>query len=352
MKSAHPIAPEPLWLWRGRVPCLDGLRGVAILLVVFHHSLVSRVEATYLAADLGVDIFFVISGFLITLLLLREFKRTGTLSLTGFYRRRALRILPAYIAFLLMIFALTRLESVQLTGRHWFALLTYTVNFIPVPWDVSHVWSLSIEEHYYLLWPLLLMLLGPRWGLVLVVVTIVLSPAVRVIVLQYCANLLDVTKATPARLDCIAVGCLLAFLAISTSPGRGKWLTGSRSLLLALACLGFLAGSLAAEWAQVPYYVLLYHTVNALALGGLLWLAVHHPASRAGRALTWAPLARIGVLSYSLYLWHKLFINPTSDLWIYNWPWNLALMAAAAALSYFLIEAPFLRLKDRPAAQA
>src|SRR5216117_3102727 len=115
---------------------------------------------------MGVDLFVVISGFLITLLFLRERERHGTLSLRGFYTRRALRILPAYVAFLVVCAAIEALGAPGPTPSDWAGLLTYTMNWhapsLPSQWAVALTWSLSIEEQFYLLWPLLLLRAGPH----------------------------------------------------------------------------------------------------------------------------------------------------------------------------------------------
>src|SRR5439155_13732768 len=114
-----------------------------------------------LTVGLGPNIFFVISGFLITLLFLRESQRTGTISIKGFYSRRIMRLTPVFAIFVLTIFAMGHLGWVHMPVSEWIHVLTYTVNFQEVPvHEVGHLWSLSIEEQFYLLWPITLLLLG------------------------------------------------------------------------------------------------------------------------------------------------------------------------------------------------
>src|SRR5262249_17693155 len=153
-RSRTPTRTEvvgPPWLARGRIPCLDGLRAVSIGLVVLAHaagthgSPVPRSwrEACHRLGPLGGDVFFVLSGFLITLLRLREVGRTGTVSLCRFYWRRALRILPAYLAYLAFLAALSAAGTVRLGRGDWLSALTYTVNLRPrLPaHEVAHIWS-------------------------------------------------------------------------------------------------------------------------------------------------------------------------------------------------------------------
>src|SRR5579871_2825103 len=151
-------ARPPSWAASGRVPSLDGLRAVSILLVLWCHvaptwgiagrSVLGKVASE---AEIGVDVFFAISGFLITLLLLRESDRHGSISLRGFFARRALRLLPAFAAYLLYVAALARAGIVEAAAVDWVAASTYTINTLSVfghqtTWALGHLWSLAVEE--------------------------------------------------------------------------------------------------------------------------------------------------------------------------------------------------------------
>src|ERR1700722_13578240 len=144
-----------------RIPSLDGLRAIAISLVFIGHAAAQTAEGghfffLWVYANFGVQIFFVISGYLITTLLLREHDRTGSISLADFYRRRAYRILPAAYAFILTIFVL---QWKTLTKWDVSSSLLYLLNYDSGrPWNLGHLWSLSVEEQFYLLWPLTLLL--------------------------------------------------------------------------------------------------------------------------------------------------------------------------------------------------
>ena len=209
---------EPAWLWRGEIPSLNGLRAASIIMVLIAHlaqqgTLVPSVWYLCELGHLGVDMFFVISGFLITVLLLREHRRNDAISLKQFYVRRAFRILPAYLFFLAGIALFAWLGAVSVTGWDWFGVLTYNVGFLPkASWNVGHIWSLSVEEHFYLLWPLALYM-WPRRGWMVAIVTILLTPPLRCIIYEYVPGL-HVDYCSLTRMGTIAVGCLLAYAAL------------------------------------------------------------------------------------------------------------------------------------------
>src|SRR5574337_202485 len=173
----------------GRMPSLDGFRAVSILMVLCGHLggtrgfPVTAIAITRWIGDLGalgVQVFFVISGFLITSLLMGEREQTGTISLKNFYLRRVLRIFPASYSFILALLIATMLGWVSLTGRDFAFAATYTVNYYPHhPWQIGHLWSLSVEEQFYLLWPLALLALRERRALTVAVAAIFTGPLVR-----------------------------------------------------------------------------------------------------------------------------------------------------------------------------
>jgi peptidoglycan/LPS O-acetylase OafA/YrhL len=368
--QARPSAPAaPGWLAGGRIPSLDGLRAAAIVMVLFAHAHFPGDDLLPLRAFrgrcgfLGVQLFFVLSGFLITTLMLREVAATGRMSLRQFYARRALRIVPAYAAYLLVLAALQLLGHARLSGRHWLALGTYTVNFLPapIPWQISHIWSLSVEEHFYLLWPLLV----AAWPLArcrrAAVACIIGGLALRwALLLAYPAGAGAIDLLTFTRLDDIAVGCLLAFAARDPA-WRGRLdAFVSRGWCLALLLAAFLASQVCFSnvvGARLfPPVVLklvlgLANDANSLTIALLLWAALARPQCAAGRLLNHPVACAVGVMSYSLYLWHPLFFEAK----VYGlgaFPLNVVGSFAAAGLSYLLIERPFLSLKERLSARA
>jgi peptidoglycan/LPS O-acetylase OafA/YrhL len=342
---------EPVWLWRGEIPSLNGLRAASILMVLVSHlahqgTLVPNVWYLCELGHLGVDMFFVISGFLITLLLLREHRRTEAISLKQFYIRRAYRILPAYAFFLLGLAVFSWLNAVSLTGLDWFGVLTYTVSFLPkASWDVGHIWSLCVEEHFYLLWPLALFL-WPRRGWVVVIVAIVLTPLLRWFIHTE-VPALQVDYCSLTRLGTIAIGCGLAYM-VCWPPFRRLFdVTPLSAYLLTLGLALGVAMSERTAQRVIEYQLLLHPLVVALAYALTIWLWTQHTNTLLGSLLNSKPAMVIGVLSYSIYLWQQPFLNPYSNGWFAQGPLNLLCVAVLAGLSYLLIERPFLLLKDR-----
>jgi peptidoglycan/LPS O-acetylase OafA/YrhL len=353
------LADGPGWLSRGRVPCLDGIRALSILLVLLcHESNIASFPAPGWArpllvhGNIGVDIFFVLSGFLITLLLLRELARTHEISLRGFYTRRGLRILPAYLTFVAVVFGLTHLGLAHLSTHDWWGLLTYTMNYVgDRSWAVGHMWSLSLEEQFYLMWPPLLLWLGPKRGRRLLLAYLVAAPVLRLgFRFAFPHNRTLAASGTLTRMDTIAAGCLLALFAAEPEFCRRTQVPGRKALLVGLAAAAVLAASLLMRTKSSFYAVLLSHTVNAAAITTLIWLCTTHSESRIGRLLQRGPLVALGTLSYGLYIWQQPFLDPASPSWVCRWPQNVLLALLAAGASYLLIESPFLRLKERQAA--
>ncbi len=204
------------------IPSLDGLRAVSVLLVLASHM--NGVLAQKLPSipywlyvfwgALGVQTFFVISGFLITHLLLKELNKTGTVNLKRFYFRRALRIFPPFYVYLAVALSLTLVGFFPGELRAFLVAGTYTWNYLGTGSVlVEHTWSLSLEEQFYLLWPAALVFLGARKSVKLAVCVILLSPVSRIVtyyLLPHQRALLNAMLHT--GLDSIMFGCLLAML--------------------------------------------------------------------------------------------------------------------------------------------
>jgi peptidoglycan/LPS O-acetylase OafA/YrhL len=339
-----------------RIPTLDGWRAIAILSVVLHHAATGFYarESDYWAHSLtvyggfGVDVFFGLSGLLITKLLLEEWNAAGAVSLRGFYIRRAFRILPPYLA---MLAALTA-AGLWHSGREAAGCLLFFRNYVPDAmvgrWS-QHLWSLAVEEHFYLLWPGLLVLCGRRRGKTVAVVLALAVGCWRMIDAQYnLGQALDVQPhfRTDLRLDALLWGCVAAFI-LDTARERER-LTQQ---------LRFGAWIVAAAIAGVC--VIAYSLLTSMWLAALIPMLLAgtavHPEWRVSRVLDSAPFAWVGRISYSLYLWQQLFLWPGWEHpahWWLVWPWNVIAVFAVAAASYNLLEKPMLRIGRKLAARA
>ena len=311
---------------------------------------------------LGVQLFFIISGFLITWLMLREHERSGTINLKHFYIRRALRILPAYLALLLVIALLQALTPLAMPPRAWLGNLTFTANYLGgQPWVSDHLWSLSVEEQFYLLWPLLFfaLRLGTRRNLALAIlaVPIVIPPIVRIIEYKQFHppqwGWLFGPASLASSMDCLAFGCASAIL-LSTIPQLvRKYLTERPWLPVMIAALLILVPHMLTRLLVLGIFTVpCRQTCQALGFSILLLQSIHLPSAGAYRLMNWTWVAWLGSCSYSIYLWHMLYCADPAEFglshsWWMSFPiWLLPALVTAAA-SYRFIETPFLKLRSR-----
>lgn len=316
----------------------------------------------------GVRVFFVISGFLITKLLIDEWHRYGAVSIRAFYVRRAYRILPAFIAYLGVLLVLSGTGVVSIPTNDLVHAATYTTNFdVERSWFVSHIWSLSVEEQFYLVWPVLFATLGKVWAFRAAVAACVLSPLSRYAIVKVLPVELDalVWQATPAVADSIATGCILAYLRSDTAlPGTGalgralaRFVRQTRStpltyVLFPAAFLTYLIEDRPTVW------TLLGVSFSNVGFALCIDRAVSTQGDPVGRLLVHPLLERVGVLSYSLYLWQQLFLrqadvdlHPIAER-LGSFPISVVLAFATGALSYYGIERPLLRRRPRSAARS
>lgn len=363
--AVNPVSPLPRSLPKpahasSRIPSLDGLRAISIALVVVGHTfngiypgrlprLSEPLRLVFGNAALGVSVFFVISGFLITRLLLNEQRRTGTVGLRAFYLRRFWRLFPAAYTYIAFVGACGAVGLLTVTRHDMVAAFGYLWDYLPgTSWALTHLWSLSLEEQFYLLWPGALLLLGPR-STRLAVALVVLAPLARVATALATPGV-QIDTLLHTRMDILMFGCLAALL--FDHPAvlalRQRW-----TARVAPFALAFLAATpfLTIRFGGVYLYVV-GHTLEGISITLLLLWAVDHPSTFVGRILNSRPLAAIGVASYSIYLWQTFFLDSMSPLRL-SIPAKLACIAVAASASYFCIERPFLRWRDRrvPAAE-
>lgn len=359
--------PEKIANYR-RLPCLDGLRCLSVMLVLIAHS---RDVIHYPAGKLdplvrwippgttGVQVFFVLSGFLITFLLLKEKLKHGDISLKLFYVRRALRILPAYVAFLIVVALIQALGPLEINGKSWFALLAYLVNFIETPKIAGHVWSLSVEEQFYLLWPFLFWYAlvkneRPTKAFLILLAPILFAPVSRFLGSQNADSILFGNFSFFSHFDSLAFGCLLAFAMgyrgqlVEHLMEHKKWLVFIAALFLILVPhLLIVVGK------AVTFTTLFASTLSAFGIALMIAFVLFHPRCLTVSWLNFAPISLIGVWSYSIYLWQQIFCTNPALLGFEQTPRLLAFpywlipVFATAITSYYLVEKPFLRLKSK-----
>lgn len=317
-----------------RIPSLDGLRAISISLVVAGHwvELHYHSDVAGAFANLGVRIFFIISGYLITTLLVKEIKKTSTIRLREFYVRRAYRILPAAMVFMLPVFVIFRHE---LRWYHAAAALLYLTNFdFAHPWFLGHLWSLSVEEQFYFLWPGVLR----KWHqhrVAILVGVVAFAPMYRI-----ACHLLQLhgraDETFPAVADILAIGCLAAILAPRLPKIKAAW---ALAMILPVAVVPIYAGALRFHITALLLFVL--WPVMHLSIAGVLLHVVENPYW----ILNVRPVVWLGKISYSLYLWQQLFAYSRGHR-----PWYFALFAVGlATASYYLVEQPMLRMRERRA---
>lgn len=318
------------------------------MVLVAHASGTANFPDQPLLRDLGnfgVRVFFVISGFLITTLLLKELALTGTISIRKFYLRRTFRIFPAFYFFVGVCFLLNRAGWISLYPGDLVHALTYTMNYHhPHAWHMAHIWSLSVEEQFYLLWPAILRFAGPSKGFLYGMVVIAAAPLLRLGTWLWLARHEGVGQQFQNIADALAVGCLLA--------GVFNFLTVRRAYIRFLESRWFyLAPAIAlgmnALQDRPRIWLLVGQTATTLAIALCVDRYVRFPEGAFGRLLNSRPLRYVGVLSYSLYLWQQIFLNRHLNAIISSFPLNVVLAFGAAVASYYLVERPFLRLKDR-----
>ncbi|MCB1298519.1 MAG: acetyltransferase [Microthrixaceae bacterium] len=372
MTPSSPASAAPAG--SSRFAGLDGLRALAVILVMVFHLF----PPAFAGGFIGVDVFFVISGFLITSLLLRERAATGRISLRGFWQRRARRLLPAVVVMIAVAATAAWLIGGDVLvgiGRQMLGALTFTYNWVSIgagssyfsadtPELFRNLWSLGIEEQFYLLWPLLfllLMLVRARWVRIAAVVLAALASA------AWMASIIgehgDPTRAyfgTDSHAFGLLGGVALAFVWQGVATAPPAWMLRP-AVRVTVTATGALAIAALLALGQVPASTTTATFPGALAAASALSLVMIvagiWPGAPFGRVLDAPPLRFIGERSYGLYLWHWPLVvlltvwitglSPDVHVPIWVGVLTLVLTFAAAELSYRLIETPIRRLGFR-----
>ncbi len=355
--SGGPSRPIPIQ------PAFDGLRGVAVLLVLAAHLgafLDPGLSPWPLRGGfLGVDLFFVLSGFLITTILLAELERTGRLRIKRFYLRRVTRLVPALLGLLAVHWVYTAIEGYSLRPERIGTTyaLTFTANWAAtwgsnigdIPLDLTHLWSLGVEGQFYLVWPFVLWGLyrfaKPRHMAAALCGLIVAVAVTRAIELRSFEHSLYVYTRFDARADALLVGALVAVL-----YARGRLpAVRTRRWLAGVGAAGF---ALAVATTTPDSAVLYWGGFTGIAIAGAAILSVTlERQSRLANSLSWSPIRTVGLASYSIYLWHLPVylwaVRVVHDPGIPRIALALSVTAVMSTISYRLLERPYMARRGR-----
>ncbi len=379
--SAESVAVPVSTTLPSRLPSLDGWRALSILAVLGSHTKdVAGFPAEKMSffnhafdGHLGVRFFFVISGFLITWLMLTEEKRDGAVNLRSFYLRRALRILPVYLVFLGVVAALQIFTPFHQAAAGWIGNLTFTTNYLHTTHVSDHLWSLAVEEQFYILWPLAFVFFKPQQSLrkCLAIVGVMVGAAVVSRLVQAHAD--DSSRLLQRvfhqwsffnNADSLAIGCLAAVL-LGRSPERFMSFMSRSMTQVIVAGAGLIAlpiglhylrefEALPAALSPVAWFVEVCGGRSLQSIGFALLMVQSVLLADRGfyKVLNYRPLAQIGVLSYSLYIWQQVFCTHPdafglNHVWWMTYPHWLVPVIGAACVSYYGLERPLLKLRHR-----
>lgn len=339
----------------GYIHSLDGLRAVSILLVLVGHTGVSD----SIPGGFGVTVFFFLSGFLITTLLQQEYLRDGSISMPRFYARRVIRLMPPLLLTILasILLVLTGLAQGQLDAMTLFSQIFFIFNYYSVYGEplgidgLGVLWSLSVEEHFYFVWPtIFVLLMSRRLRLAHIFGMLLAFLAWRYVrVYGFEDSEWTIYILTDTRFDSLLFGCLLAILQTRYPEGmrlRTEWMYTILGLSVMLLLLTFIIR-------DAVFRSTLRYSLQGLALMPIFHFAVTVPKALVFQPLNWAPMRRLGVWSYSVYLVHFVIIHvmqahgfdPQNRLLFALFV--LLLSCLWAALVYELAEKPLHKLRRR-----
>jgi len=341
------------------IPQLDGLRGIAILLVIFSHIvLTTPLSKINFIGEYGVQIFFVLSGFLITSLLLKEKLKYGKVSLKNFYIRRVLRILPVAYLFLIVLVILNYIFRLDLSFLSFLTAALYIRNFhlnYIGNWFNGHFWTLSVEEQFYIIFPFLLVYSLQNYVRVSIIIILCIPLLiylgfhnVSIFYTNYLIHkllflLINLLQDGTAF---ILMGSLFSILMFRGVLPRVN-ITSNRYLGILTLLLGLIIVSLSDHLGALYLGALMF----AIMIASIIYITINNTTDILSRLLNVKLLIKLGILSYSIYIWQQLFL--------YKQPWgnsfkfsnslalNLPMLFITAYLSYNFFELKFLKLKNR-----
>jgi peptidoglycan/LPS O-acetylase OafA/YrhL len=336
------------------IPSINGLRAISIIIVIIKHLVENnKIESLpsilniFQNGQLGVSIFFVLSGYLITRLLIHEQGEYGKISVLNFYKRRILRIFPAYYFLLICYFFFQLIGFLNASSVDWISAITFTKQFFRVGWLFRHLWTLSVEELFYLIFPLVFIFFHGKRNFSIIILGIILSlfPIFRI------TGQLLVPSVGHFNIffrgDALLSGC---FLALNYDFIKTKLL--SLPLLPLMGIVGLVLYHLFSNELLDKYWVFIIvgrpgeSLVDIVVITIIIVFSINSDQTVVFKILNSNVLNFIGALSYSLYLWQQLFTSPANWGIFTEYPYNLVFLFLISLFSYFLIEKPFLRLKS------
>lgn len=334
------------------------MRGISILLVILAHmDLLARIPNTpfvvnhlwpLFSGETGVMIFFVLSGFLITSILIHEKRKTGKINIRNFFIRRILRLLPPLVLFYGAIILIASMEWIPIPTESILYAIFYSYNFVPnqfYVYELGHIWSLSVEEQFYFTWPFLMIILS-RFRSYIIFITVILILSIIAIYSYPTISAFDNYKSMrffiPAIMP-IMIGCLGALIMFNLNSAT-EFVKRKSSVIfaigLSLFCIPIILTELLLPMCQF------FQSVGVILL--IWWISLNQKSGLV-RLLEFKPLNYIGLISYGLYIFQGLFLRTGGggEHWIHQIPWNVTLSFAAAILSYELLEKRVLKLKRK-----
>lgn len=334
-----------------RLPYLDGLRAISIIMVILCHLvahyhpssiLPNALVAIFANGSLGVTIFFVISGFIITTLLLNELSISSTLSLKRFYLKRAFRILPPFYFYLLVVWLLHLGIGLSIDSTGIWTAATFTQRYLPydVPWWTGHSWSLSVEEIFYVIWPFILLSFGKNKAGRFALLWVIFAPFIRVASYFFVNDEIrdNIETLFQVRADSIFFGALVAIYFDDVKSNSIANSFFRRKLQIICMCLAIFVSPLLAFFYHRYYQMTLGYSLEPASVAIFMWWLLKERPRSIGRILNSRLMIHIGLISYSLYIWQQLFLSPGKEFWFHLFPFNILLTFLTAEMSHRIIE--------------
>ncbi|MBI4931345.1 MAG: acyltransferase [Bacteroidetes bacterium] len=342
----------------------DGLRCISILFVLNEHLKGGNFLKTLFGNDfggrlfsitsggMGVGIFFVLSGYLITTLLLKEKIEFGKINYKKFIIRRFFRLFPAFSFYMLITFVVFiiegRISKHFITG--WLIAFFYLYNFVPYGKlrfvEIGHTWSLAVEEQYYLVWPLLMHFFKKNWIFILILFSIVFTQ-----IFKWWYDTLPIStiyqsyRLTIPGIYPILIGCLVAVMSLFSKIYKSNIL-----LPVSVAMYFSPLFPLYQYFHFIPYFSYVIYYLPMMGVGIFIYWLVNNNSHVLINIFEFSILKFIGKLSYSIYLWQEIFLMGAvhgKESWMQKFPQNILCTFIMASFSYFVIEKRFLKMKNK-----